>query len=89
MAPELGWMQWLIWIVGTTIFGAIIVFVFLAARRAARRAPEQPSAARHVARAQALPDAVEAELAALNQRKDTGQISEAEYEQQRAKVLSR
>jgi hypothetical protein len=42
-----------------------------------------------VAREQALPDSVQAELAALNQRKDNGQLSELEYEQQRAKVLSR
>ena len=42
-----------------------------------------------MAREQALPDSVQAELAALNQRKDNGQLSEMEYEQQRAKVLSR
>lgn len=89
MAPELGWMQWLIWGTGTLLFGGLIVGVFIAARRAARRPPEQLSAAAHVAREQALPDAVQAELAALNQRKDNGQLSEVEYEQQRAKVLSR
>lgn len=54
-----------------------------------KRPPEQLSAARRVAREQALPDSVQAELAALNQRKDNGQLSELEYEQQRAKVLSR
>ncbi|WP_049475405.1 hypothetical protein, partial [Stenotrophomonas maltophilia] len=62
---------------------------FIAAWRAGKRPPEQLSAARHVAREQALPDSVQAELAALNQRKDNGQLSELEYEQQRAKVLSR
>ncbi|MBE8528291.1 SHOCT domain-containing protein, partial [Amycolatopsis sp. H6(2020)] len=54
-----------------------------------KRPPEQLSAARHVAREQALPETVQAELAALNQRKDNGQLSEMEYEQLRAKVLSR
>ncbi|KAG1475390.1 hypothetical protein G6F57_009811 [Rhizopus arrhizus] len=89
MGPELGWMQWLIWGIGTLVFGAIIVGVFIAAWRAGKRPPEQLSAARHVAREQALPDSVQAELAALNQRKDNGQLSEVEYEQQRARVLSR
>ncbi|WP_318532926.1 gas vesicle protein GvpG [Stenotrophomonas indicatrix] len=51
--------------------------------------PEQLSAAARVAREQAVPESVQAELAALNRRKDNGQLSEAEYEQQRAKVLSR
>ena len=85
MGPELGWMQWLIWGTGTLVFGAIIVGVFIAAWRAGKRPPEQLSAARHVAREQALPDSVQAELAALNQRKDNGQLSEMEYEQLRAK----
>ncbi len=89
MGPELGWVQWLIWGIGTLLFGAIIVGVFIAAWRAGKRPPEQLSAARHVAREQALPDSVQAELAALNQRKDNGQLSEMEYEQLRAKVLSR
>ncbi|HIE5357004.1 hypothetical protein [Stenotrophomonas maltophilia] len=89
MGPELGWMQWLIWGVGTLVFGAVIVGVFIAAWRASKRPPEQLSAARRVAREQSLPDSVQAELAALNQRKDRGQLSEADYEQQRAKVLSR
>lgn len=89
MGPELGWVQWLIWGIGTLVFGAIIVGVFIAAWRAGKRSPEQLSAARHVAREQALPDSVQAELAALNQRKDNGQLSEMEYEQLRAKVLSR
>ncbi|MDN8646671.1 SHOCT domain-containing protein [Stenotrophomonas indicatrix] len=60
-----------------------------AAGRAARPPPEQLSAAARVAREQAVPESVQAELAALNRRKDNGQLSEAEYEQQRAKVLSR
>jgi len=82
-------MQWLIWGTGTLVFGAIIVGVFVAAGRAARRPPEQLSAAAQVAREQAMPESVQAELAALNRRKDNGQLSEVEYEQQRAKVLSR
>lgn len=89
MGPEMGWMQWLIWGTGTLVFGAIIVGVFVAAWRAARRPPKQLSAAARVAREQAVPESVQAELAALNRRKDNGQLSEAEYEQQRAKVLSR
>lgn len=89
MGPEMGWMQWLIWGTGTLVFGAIIVAVFVAAWRAARRPPEQLSAAAQVARAQAVPETVQAELAALNRRRDNGQLSEAEYEQQRLKVLGR
>ncbi|KAF1013048.1 MAG: hypothetical protein GAK31_03875 [Stenotrophomonas maltophilia] len=89
MAPEMGWMQWLIWGTGTLVFGAIILGVFIAAWRAGKRAPEQLSAAAHVAREQALPDSVQAELAALNQAKDNGQLSEMDYEQQRAQVLAR
>ena len=67
----------------------VAIAVFIAAWRAGKRPPEQLSAARHVAREQALPETVQAELAALNQRKDNGQLSEMEYEQLRAKVLSR
>ena len=89
MGPEMGWMQWLIWGTGTLVFGAIIVGVFVAAWRAARRPPEQLSAAAQVAREQALPESVQAELAALNRRKDEGRISEAEYEQARASLLDR
>ncbi len=87
MTPELGVGQWLIWITGTTIFGALIVFVARAAWRASKRPPEQPSAAQHVARQQQLPEAVQAQLAALNRRKDDGSLSEADYERQRAQLL--
>jgi hypothetical protein len=82
-------MQWLIWGTGTLVFGAIIVGVFVAAWRASRRPPEQLSAAAHVDREQALPESVQAELAALNRRKDNGQLSEIDYEKQRAQVLAR
>ena len=66
MAAELIWED-----TGTLVFGAIIVGVFIAAWRAGKRPPEQLSAARRVAREQALPDSVQAELAALNQRRTT------------------
>jgi len=89
MTPELGVGQWLIWIVGTTIFGVLIVLVARAAYRSSKRPPEQPSAAQHVARQQNLPAAVQAELAALNGRKDEGSLSEAEYERLRAQLLQR
>ncbi|WP_367380712.1 SHOCT domain-containing protein [Stenotrophomonas cyclobalanopsidis] len=89
MGPEMGWVQWLIWGTGTLVFGAVIVGVFIAAWRASRRPPEQLSAAAHVAREQALPESVQAELAALNRRKDNGQLSEIDYEKQRAQVLAR
>ncbi len=85
----LGVGHWAIWIVGVVVFGALIVALALASFRASRRAPEQPSAAARVARELQLPETVQAELAALNQRKDAGRISEADYEQARAKLLGR
>lgn len=85
----LGVGHWAIWIVGVVVFGALIVALALASFRAGRRAPEQPSAAARVARELQLPETVQAELAALNQRKDAGRISEADYEQARAKLLGR
>lgn len=85
----LGVGHWAIWIVGVVVFGALIVALALASFRASRRAPEQPSAAARVARELQLPETLQAELAALNQRKDAGRISEADYEQARAKLLGR
>jgi len=85
----LGVGHWAIWIVGVVVFGALIVALALASFRASRRAPEQPSAAARVARELQLPETVQAELAALNQLKDAGRISEADYEQARAKLLGR
>ncbi|MCS4230363.1 DMAP1-binding protein [Stenotrophomonas maltophilia] len=83
----LGVGHWMIWIIGVVVFGALIVWLALAAFREKRRAPELPSAAARVSRELQLPEAVQAELAALNQRKDDGRISEAEYEQARARLL--
>ncbi|MEG2981030.1 MAG: SHOCT domain-containing protein, partial [Stenotrophomonas sp.] len=53
-----------------------------------KRPPEQPSAAARVAREAQLSPELQAQLAALNQRKDHGDISEAEYERQRAALLA-
>ena len=83
----MGWVQWLTWGTGVTVFAVVIGLIIRSAVRAARRAPEQPSAAARLAREANLSPAVQAELAALNQRKDNGEISEAEYEQQRAALL--
>jgi len=88
MTPELGWGQWIIWITGVVVFGALMVGVAWAAYRASRRPPEQPSAAAHLAREQKLSEAVQERLAALNQRKDAGHISEADYEKERARLQS-
>lgn len=85
----LGMGHWMIWITGVVVFGGLIVWLAVASFRAGRRSPEQPSAAARVARELHLPDAVQAELAALNMRKDQGRISEADYEQARAKLLDR
>ena len=83
----MGWVQWLTWGTGVTVFAVVIGLVIRGVVRASRRAPEQPSAAARIAREANLPAEVQAQLAALNQRKDHGQISEADYEQQRAELL--
>ncbi|WNH48567.1 MULTISPECIES: SHOCT domain-containing protein [Stenotrophomonas] len=83
----MGWVQWLTWGTGVTVFAVVIALVIRSAVRASKRAPEQPSAAARLAREANLSPAVQADLAALNRRKDNGEISEAEYEQQRAALL--
>ncbi|WP_068854377.1 gas vesicle protein GvpG [Stenotrophomonas rhizophila] len=87
MMQTMGWVQWLTWGTGVLVFAVVIGLVIRGVLRAARRAPEQPSAAARLAREANLPPAVQAQLAALNQRKDNGEISEIEYEQQRAALL--
>ncbi len=87
MMQTMGWVQWVTWSAGVLAFAVVIGLVIRGVRRAAQRPPEQPSAAARVAREAQLPPALQAQLAALNQRKDHGEISEAEYEQQRAALL--
>jgi hypothetical protein len=70
------------------VFAAVIGLVIRGVLRAAKRPPEQPSAAARVAREAQLSPELQAQLAALNQRKDHGDISEAEYERQRAALLA-
>lgn len=84
----MGWVQWVTWGTGVVVFAAVIVLVIRGVLRAAKRPPEQPSAAARVAREAQLSPELQAQLAALNQRKDHGDISEAEYERQRAALLS-
>lgn len=72
----LGTGHWMIWIIGVVVFGALIVWLALAAFRQSRQKPELPSAARQVA------------LAELDERKGKGTLSEAEYQQARAKLLA-
>jgi len=87
MQQTMGWVQWLTWGTGVTVFAVVIGLIIRSVLRAARRAPEQPSAAAALAREANLAPEVQAELAALNHRKDEGQITEAQYEQQRAELL--
>ncbi len=87
MMQTMGWVQWLTWGTGVTVFAVVIGLIIRSVVRAARRAPEQPSAAAALARESNLAPQVQAELAALNHRKDEGQITEAQYEQQRAELL--
>ena len=84
----LGTAHWMIWIIGVLVFGLAIVLLARAALRERRRPPEQPSAAAHLARQQQLPQALQDALAALNQRKDDGKLSEGEYEQARSRLLA-
>ncbi|MER2020359.1 MAG: SHOCT domain-containing protein [Stenotrophomonas sp.] len=83
----MGWLQWVTWTAGVLAFAVVIGLVIRGVRRAARQAPEQPSAAARIAREAQLSPALQAQLAALNQRKDHGEISEAQYEQLRAELL--
>lgn len=85
----LGLGHWMIWITGVVIFGLAIVLLARAARRAARRAPEQPSAASRLARELQLPAALQAELAELNRCREQGRITELDYERRRAALLAR
>lgn len=84
----MGWVQWVTWGTGVVVFAAVIGLVIRGVLRAAKRPPEQPSAAARVAREAQLSPELQAQLAALNQRKDRGDISEAEYERQRAALLA-
>lgn len=72
----LGVGQWVIWIIGVVVFGGLILWLALASFRQSRGAPELPSAAVQVA------------LAELDERKAKGTISEAAYQQARAKLLA-
>lgn len=87
MMQKMGWLQWVTWTAGVLAFAVVIGLVIRGVRRAARQAPEQPSAAARIAREAQLSPALQAQLAALNQRKDYGEISEAQYEQLRAELL--
>lgn len=87
MMQTMGWLQWVTWSAGVLAFAVVIGLVIRGVRRAARQAPEQPSAAARIAREAQLSPALQAQLAALNQRKDHGEISEAQYEQQRAALM--
>jgi flagellar biosynthesis/type III secretory pathway M-ring protein FliF/YscJ len=87
MMQTMGWVQWLTWGTGVTVFAVVIGLIIRSVVRAARRAPEQPSAAARLAREAYLSPAVQAQLAALNQRKDNGEITEADYERARAELL--
>lgn len=87
MMQTMGWLQWVTWSAGVLAFAVVIGLVIRGVCRAARQAPEQPSAAARIAREAQLSPALQAQLAALNQRKDHGEISEAQYEQQRAALL--
>jgi len=84
----MGWGQWVTWGTGVVVFAAVIGLGIRGVLRAAKRPPEQPSAAARVAREAQLSPELQAQLAALNQRKDHGDISEAEYERQRAALLA-
>jgi len=85
----LGTGHWAIWITGVVVFGALILLLMAAMLRARRQPPQQPSAAAQVARQLQLPDSVQQALAELHQRLQRGQITEAEYEQERRALLAR
>lgn len=85
----LGAGHWAIWITGVLVFGALILLLVRAVRRSSRQPPQQHSAAAHVARQLQLPEALQQALAELHQRMERGELTEAQYEQQRIELLAK
>ena len=79
--------QWVIWVIGALVFAGAIGGLIAAVVRAGKRAPELHSAAESLQRQAPLPEAVAAQLRALNRRKELGEIGDADYAQQRAQLL--
>lgn len=86
--PAVQAYQWLVWVIGVSVFALAIGLVIAAVWRASKRPPELHSAAERLQRDAALAPDVAARLRALNQQKDNGQISEADYELRRAEILA-
>ncbi|MGE8231742.1 MAG: SHOCT domain-containing protein [Stenotrophomonas sp.] len=86
--PGLEGYNWAVWLIGVLLF-AVAIGVFIAAIvRAGKRPPELHSAAERLQREAAQGSDVDAKLRALEQRRQAGQMGEAEYEAMRAAVLA-
>jgi len=79
--------QWVVWIVGVTVFALVIGGLVVAVLRALRRPPELPSAAERLQRQSPQAPEVEARLRELAGLWQSGRIGDAEYERRRAEVL--
>lgn len=80
--------QWVVWVIGVSVFGLVIGLVIAAVVRARRRPTELHSAAERLQREAPQPPEVDAKLRALSLQKQNGQISEADYEKRRAEILA-
>ena len=80
--------QWVVWIIGVTVFALVIGGVIVAVLRAARRPPELPSAAERLQQQTPHAPEVEAQLRELAGLQQSGRIGDAEYERRRAEVLA-
>ena len=79
--------HWVVWLIGVGVFAAVTLAVIVAILRARRRPAELHSAAERLQREAPLQPELDAQLRALSQRKERGQIGEAEYEQRRGELL--
>lgn len=86
-APGMQPWQWVVWIVGVSVFALVIGALVVAVLRAARRPPELPSAAERLQRQTPQLPEVEAQLRELAGLQQGGRIGDAEYERRRAEVL--
>lgn len=79
--------QWIVWIVGASVFAGLIGLLIRAVARASRRPVPLHSAAERIHREATLPASVDARLRELSDLKERGVIGEAEYERQRHEAL--
>ncbi|MGB3394752.1 MAG: SHOCT domain-containing protein [Stenotrophomonas sp.] len=86
-APGMQPWQWVVWIVGVTLFALVIGGLVVAVLRAMRRPPELHSAAERLQRQSPQAPEVQAQLRELAGLRQSGRIGDLEYERRRGEVL--